>query len=203
MILPSLALRQSYGIDTFERAIVWSALLLRYGYSFSEDRVVKDAVQLSLTMAGVGERFTETINLRVGLQVANEALNSGANLLNNIVERFGGSVDWTATTAPASQTGLPITAEPSGLTLEQYFYWACQQLLATDVENYRRIAITPTFRGFAEAITLDATVAIAFDYATYLLTNNLITAIGGGTTTPVIPDFGNDYQLNNDLQLTN
>ncbi|BAQ67079.1 hypothetical protein [Geminocystis sp. NIES-3709] len=202
MILPSLALRNSYGIDSFQRAIVFSALLLRYGYSFSDDRLIKDAVQLSLAIAGSGDRFTQFVNLRVGLQVSNTALNSGANLLTNIIERFGGSVDWTADDAePSIGDFLPITAEPSGLTLEQYFYWACQQLLADDVENYKRVQITPTFKGITDTVTIDCTVSIPFNYTTYLQTNNLISAIGATEEEEEV-GFGDETQLNDNLQLT-
>lgn len=203
MQLPSKALRDSYGIDSFQRAIAFSALLLRYGYQLSSTNAIKDAVQLAVQVSGTGDTFTQNLVIRVGLTVDNDALNSGGNILNNISERFNGSVDWTGSIAsPSIGDYLPMAVEPTGLSLEQYFYWACQQFLASEVTDYKKVQITPIFRGLTEPFALDCVVTLAIDYVTYLETNSLISAIGA-IANATNQGFTNNTQLNNLLQLGN
>lgn len=205
MDLPSKALRDSYGIDSFERAVVWSALLLRSAYQASDSAIVKDAVQSTLQMTGTGERFTQNIIVRAMLLLDNKSLPQAANLVSNIAERFTGTVTWEGGTSPQSIGAFtPITADPFALSLEQYFFWACQNVLKENVEDYKKIQIIPVYKGVSNPFDVNCTVQIPFDYATYLTTNNLITAIGAKDIPVVVTaNFGNFTQLNNLFQIAN
>lgn len=207
MDLPSKALRDGYGIDSYERAIVWSALLLRGAYQLSTNSAIKDAVQSTLQVAGTGERLTENIIIRASLLVANETLAQGANILSNIQERFFGVYSWLGgSSLPSIGDFTSIVPEPFSMSLEQYFYWACQNVLKSNIDDYRKVQIIPIFRGVSNPFTLDCTITISFDYATYLETNNLVSAVGA-----VLPPieitpstgFNNSTQLNNVTQLVN
>lgn len=199
MLLPDLATRNAIGIDTFERAVAWSALLLRSAYFASTDRAVQDAIQIGLTMNNTANGFVSNIVIRAVLTVNNEALADGGDILNNLEERMEGSVNYTGFNLQPSASGLPITVEPASVTtLEQYFYWASQQLLADDLTKFRSFTIAPTFRGLNNPFTIDNVVNIPFDYAHYLTSNNLIESI-----TLTTENEGNGGQLLNVSQLNN
>lgn len=205
MLLPNKSTRDSQGIDSFERAIVYSALLLRQGYFLSEDRSTKDAIQIALSLSGSGENILQNINIRANLLVVNESLLNGGNILSNLQERMQGTVDYLgANINPSLANFLPIIPEPPTVqTLEQYFYWGCQQLLAEDVSNYRRLSLLPIFKGNNNPFTMDCIVSIPFDYRTYLESNNLLGAIGVGESGGDDDDlpFGDEVQLNDNYQL--
>lgn len=206
MDLPSKALRDGYGIDSFERAIVWSSLLLRGAYQQSDTAIIKDAVQSTLQISGTGNNLLENIIVRTSLLVNNTTLVQGANILGNIEERFFGIINWLGSSSlPSIGDFVPMIPDPFSMSLEQYFYWACQNLLMNDVDQYRRVQIIPVFKGLLNPFTLDCTVTVKFDYATFLETNNLVSAVGARETPIVIVPtaFNNQTQLNNNLQLNN
>ncbi|WP_324281564.1 hypothetical protein VKI21_06790 [Cyanobacterium aponinum UTEX 3222] len=199
MLLPNSVIRNAIGIDTFERAVAWSALLLRSAYFASSDRAVQDAIQIGLNLNNTADGFVSNMVIRAVLSVTNNALIDGGDVLANITEQMSGSVSYTGANLSPSSGGLPITEPPAFVdTLEQYFYWASQQLLAQDVTKYRSFTIAPTFRGITNPFTIDNVVLIPFDYAHYLINNNLVGAIY-----PSQPEETNLGQLNNDSQLSN
>jgi hypothetical protein len=206
MDLAPKTLRDAYGIDSFERAIVWSSLVLRAGYILSDNAVIKDAVQLTLQLSGTEVNLVQNIIIRASLLVKNNSLIQGANVLANIEERFFGSLSWLgASSNPSIGDFTPIVPEPPNLSLEGYFYWACQSVIANDISQYRRIQIIPIFKGTANPFTLDTQISLKFDYATFLETNNLVSAVGA-TETPIVivpTAFNNQTQLNNTTQLNN
>lgn len=203
MDLPSKLIRDSIGIDTFERAIVFSALLLRSGYFANIDNTVKNAVQIALNLNNTADGFVSNIIIRATLEVSNISLNDGGNILLNLLERQEGTVNYTGENLAPSLSGLPITDDlPEVLTLEQYFFWVCQMLLENDIEGkYKTVVISPVFRGTTDPFTIDCSALIPFDYQTYLNGNNLI-----GAVTAVLGDssiIGNETLLSNDYQLRN
>lgn len=210
MDLPSKILRDVYGIDSFERAIVWSSLILRAGYQLSEDTVIKDAVQITLQLTGTGENLVQNIVIKNSLLIENQSLIEGANLLGNIKERFLGSLDWVGGNCePSIGDFNAILPDPQNLSLEAYYYWACQNVLASDINQYRNVQIIPIYKGLVTPFALDTVVRVKFDYPTYLKTNNLVCAVGsvldddsGGGLIPS-EGFNNITQLNNLLQLSN
>lgn len=207
MELAPKTLRDLYGIDSYERAIVWSALLLRGAYQLSDSPNIKDAIQMTLQVTGSGERLTESIVIRASLLVDNETLAQGANILSNIQERYFGSYIWIGgTSLPSIGKFIPIATDPFLMSLEQYFYWACQNVLKNNIDDYRKVQIIPILRGLTNPFTLDCIVTIDFDYATYLQTNNLVSSVGAVLpTVEIIPSLGfnNSMQLNNFTQLVN
>lgn len=203
MLLPDLATRNAIGIDTFERAVAWSALLLRSAYFASTDRAVQDAIQIGLAMNNTADGFVSNMVIRAVLTVSNNALADGGDVLANLEERMEGSVSYTGINLGESWGGTLIDDTPPSITtLEQYFYWASQQLLASDVTKYRSFTIAPTFRGLNSPFTIDNVVNIPFDYGHYLTFNNLVGAIYPKPDPNAFP-LNNYSGLSNDNQLTN
>lgn len=215
MLLTDKQTRDSYNIDTFERGIVWSALLLRQGY-VTEEGGLKDRVKL-----GTNQRVTEgvlvgTVQSNVLFTVAGDVLTDGINLIDNLNIPDIATPAYTGVILPPSNTGLPVTTEPSNVvSLEQYHLWCCQQLLLSDLlQWYRLITIEVGYRGNSNAYGLTINANIAYNVNVALSSNSLLSAITYNPTTDPEPDpdpdpepdpevTGNDNRLDNNDQLTN
>lgn len=202
--------RDAIGIDSYERGIVWAFLGLRRAYLNSDDVSLRDIFQLSFNVTLRRDVLTQTISLRGKLFYSRNSLNLGLNILSTIEEQvIADAPNYLGLPILQSDTVIaPITDEPNLFSLEQYLYYACQQLLLSDVtDQLDEVKILPVLRGTTELPSIDIQVVIPFNYEYWLQTNNLIESIGKGidNSTPngIIGLLSNDSQLTNDSQLGN
>ena len=203
MQLPDLL--PQYGIDSYARATVFSALVLRHAYYDSDDRNLNDSVQIAIATPNP---TTANLVIRCAVQYDNFALLNNGDVLSNIEERVTGSVLWTGTATPSTEPDVinpPVTVQ----TVEQFFYWSAQQFLLKDLRRVRSVNIVPIFKG--RTTIIDCIVTIPINYSVFLATNNMLQSIdivtveegeagGGGDSSG---GFNNNTALNNETQLTN
>lgn len=208
MNLITKAERDTIGIDSFERAIIFSVLLLRKGYVSQQDTSLRDYFQF--TLSTILDRDSNLVrgkfDCRGKVMIAINALDSGLDLVENIIESVSDDIPYTGGNITASEVRLaPITTEPAKVVfLEQYFYWACTQLLVADLETYYTVvAPLPTYTNSNQTTELNVVIKnLYFDLATFFTVNNLIASLGVSTTVGD-SQINNDTQISNDFQFSN
>ncbi|AUC61788.1 hypothetical protein AA637_11810 [Cyanobacterium sp. HL-69] len=208
---PSRSYLDNIGIDSYERAIVFSWAMLRAEYLSSPETNLRDIFQLGFNIATSRDDLTQQITLRFALFYGElQTLTRGLNILEAIIPKQSSSYVPDFPVSPPSMVKIaPMDDGGDNLpNLESYLLYACQRVLSVNVqERFRAIAILPVVRGNSEEGRLDGLVRLDFDYQYYLMTNDLVGSIGGQLSpdtsgTPPNP-LSNSNQLNNDSQLTN
>ncbi|MBL1208261.1 hypothetical protein [Geminocystis sp. GBBB08] len=198
MILPPKIKRDNLNIDTYQRGIAWSALLLRNAYKNSD---IKDTVQLAVNATPA----IANLVVRVTIEYTDTSLITNANILDNIVEKLVGITEYIETIS--SPSTLPnITNEPLVVqSLEQYFYWCSQQYLALDTTKANVVKITPVFNQQSKNL-IDCLITLPIKYEVYLTTNNIIQAIDAVADDDIsipISIFGNTLLVGNNNLIGN
>jgi hypothetical protein len=200
MLLPPLL--PTYGIDSFARAIAFSALILRNSYLSSDDRNISDSVQLAITTTN----NQTLLAIRCTLAYNPSLLLNNANLLSGIEERVIGTVIWNGTATPSVYPDVFFLIPSVVNTVERLFYYSAQQYLLNDMTKLRLVNIAPVFKG--GNTLLECVVSIPINYSVYLAYNNLIEAIDIAPPVPPVPPvpptvtgFGDSTQLTDNLQL--
>lgn len=207
------ATRDSYGIDTFERGLAWSLLLLREGYVTSGDTDFNNYFRYSVSTRNVNSVPRGLLNFEGNVDVPETLHSDGVDVLSNILEPITTNIIYEGGTAPSSAHPLVAIANDNNTitTLEQYFYWCAINLLFYNYNYFsNRITIQQNYTNRDNVTTIRVTGNLDIDYPT-LLTEGLIPSIGKadyGITpvTPNNPSSGGQLdgeQLNNDNQLNN
>lgn len=205
---PSSAYLEGIGIDSYERAIVFSWVMLRANYLEGSEASLRDIFQLGFNLALNRGELNQQLTLRFALYYDQlQALTTGFNILDNIIPKVASTLIPNFPIAPPSIVKIaPMDNEGDSIpTLEQYLLYACQRVLSVNVQDrFRQIEILPVVRGVGEG-RLDGLVRLDFDYQYYLNNNDLIGSIGSQLESPVTSElqFNNGSQLNNELQLNN
>jgi hypothetical protein len=208
--------RNTIGIDSVERAICWSALLLRNAYLQEESKSIKDSFQIAPQIKLIQGNLTPIITIIATIYFDNNSLLEGGNILDNIVEKSTNTVSYNgAILIPSDDNYLPIVDDILPInTLEKYFYWNCQLLLENNIaNNYSKVQILPSFKGSNTENKINISVVLNYNFRHYLNTNNLIQSIGiiQNTINESIPIslvgneeiFGNNFIVGNSLNQTN
>lgn len=209
MDLEPKSTRDLIGIDSYERAIVYSSLLLRSGYLNNGGK--NEAGQFNLSLEDDLNNDPEFGNIAIQSSLFYNnlvAIDQGGDVYNNI-EALAGSPVYSGSNLFASQfTTAPITPDPIPTpTLEQYLYFSLQQLLLADFANLSDlIEIRPSFAGNTNITNLQVKASIRYHRETFLVYNNLIQAVGVNfVPTAVIPTalVGNTLQFGNNFRVGN
>lgn len=211
--LESKIIRDTIGIDTYERGFVYAALLLRASNTHPENVLPKaqnpyyNSVRIALSNANT-ERL---INIQARLPYqSNPALRGGGNFIENILNFDNKDPNpFLFKLLPSKDKKLNINHEPSWVdTLEKYLAWCASNLILgflnlTSGNQQGTILFyeedTPT--------VLQINVVLPIDYKDYIRTNNLLYAVKSIITTLVStdepPDNSNVVVLSNDFILDN
>lgn len=224
--IPSLSERQLLNIDTYERAIIYSALLLRsvlvddFFASGSPNSAIANRLTLDLiTNVTTNEDNKLIVQGSVKIAASFYYLNlpayvGGGDFLTWLAPYGEGSaLAWTGEPAdptPNNTAPLPNELPPQVKTLEQFFVWCCQQLyagLAAEKSDYLN-NISFDLKDAATNASLDITATIAIDFEQYLKNNNLVAAckqmlLTRGQVTPVQYKFGNLTLVGNSTPMGN
>ncbi len=225
-ILESKSERDSIGIDSFERGLVYATLLLYKAIKDPNNPVpanenpFSDAITFNLrNVANPTSALNVTANFPVDRIEASEL---GGNYLESL-GIFGNTnpnpLDINC--EPSSAEFIAILPEPSYVTtLEQYFVWLAHMVkgdliitnpTTSDVIQTQFINENPDYP------RLRINLRLPINYRTYLRSNNLICAVKPILTQPIAPlpdgsgsfsevgnsdDFGNNNDLGNGGNIT-
>lgn len=177
-VLLSKQVRANLKIDTLERGIILSNLLLRNAANNNgTERQYFNAIRISTAIRQTGESYQASFvsSAKIPYQ-SSTALLGGMDLFTNLKPLSNLLV--TPSFAPLAPTpSAPILpVEPTAIdTLEKYLLWAAQILAASILPVIDRIKIT-----FFEEDPKEPSVLIEcnlpLDWRVYLLSNNLLAA---------------------------
>ena len=182
-------IRDANGIDTFERALLYAALMLRASNT-NVDNVPAgkankylNASRIVVNLANITQRGIEpTVKIEMKLPYDNQrALRHGGNF----VESLGscGNIDgsFNEPAAPTEPNFFPIPADPTWVTtLERYAAWCATNLIGGHAALNNKVA-PPVTVDFLEEDTSGASLLIGallkLGLYEYLRNNDLISAV--------------------------
>ncbi|MGL5874218.1 MAG: hypothetical protein ACRC2R_17925 [Xenococcaceae cyanobacterium] len=201
----SRSTRDTLGIDTIERSIVLSLLLLRNACT-SESKSSKyyNAIKISTNVRGSGDTYQATFNATAKIPYqSNLALLEGMNLIRNLKEISEIRVTPQFTPLTPIKNAPPLPNEPNSLnTLEQYLVWSSQILINRLLPIVNVIKMN-FFEDDPTEPSLIIECSLPIDWGKYMLTNNLIEAtklIANNDSNPNNPSnvlIGNQGLINN------
>lgn len=205
MQLETQSARDGYNIDSFERALVYSALLLRAGYNDSaNERTLRNRYairQVSQNLRQDNDTFLYQgfANIQAVMEYDNLALTSGGDLLGSLVESVSSDVPYTGVDlTPSARIIAPIANDIAKIsTLEDYFLWsvinyqnALVNPLPTDAQLLSYVSINPNYTGINDNPTINITATVEYNYTTWLESFNLVNAVGFFPNIPVTGQSG-------------
>ncbi len=203
--------RDLIGIDTFERGIVWSFLVMYFNATDTQKQIDTNIVNGILYNVSESNDGNADLNISVNLPYNNRlASELGGNILESLLHISVFSFDNILINCPASDPAfVPIDIEPVYVnTYEKYFTWTLQtvksRLLDNDDNNANRISIR-FFNDAPNFPSLRLQARIPIDYGKYLNTNNLVCSVKKliDTTTTPSSGTGNNSIMGNDSVLGN
>lgn len=208
-ILSSQLERAALGINSFERAIIYSALLLRIACNKSADTVIKDYFQIKLGNNFIQDKNTNlyncegTVTIKGTIKYDNSAIQAGGNIGPFIIPLTTDNIQYTGSAMPPSNNIIAtIKPDPSWVTtLEQYFFWCCCEyhkiLLGFNdtATEMRKVAFSTAFQGTISEYLLNINVLLFYNYIDWLESGNLL----GSDSFNTIPITQNSLVGNNTL----
>lgn len=213
MILSSKSERDLIGIDNFERAIVYSALLLRKGLRLAElptnpVLIYQNSVQ--------GNEGSKIVNLTVECKLPFDSasfLGLGGDFIKSILSFNDINVSYQGDAiAPTVNNQGVIPNEPTDVnTLEKYLAWSLSEWIKfnkakgeTNWDSYGYFS----FLEEANPPVFSGKVILSFDYANYINSKNLIASVIPSVSLTSVDTnysslignnilFGNDYLVGN------
>jgi hypothetical protein len=186
-VLASKSQRDSIGINTIERGIVYALLLLRYSVKsdgeLSETPLpYRDAFRLTYTIRSVGGTQRAFIDGEIRLPYSPfPALKKAWSVAQNLSTVSGRDPNpFETTSAPYNDPLAPhaqIPADPDWVnSLETYFGWLANLLMANTFPSldYCKIQILEDAPAYP---TFQVNISLPFRYQNYLLSGNLIDSL--------------------------
>ncbi|MGK7957675.1 MAG: hypothetical protein AB4063_20835 [Crocosphaera sp.] len=197
MDLPSREARDFFEINSWERAIVWSALILRssnvsYANDIgNENYPHKNAVRLTLGRAIVDGALTATLRIEATIPYDSPyALAQGGDFILAIQDFYAGPPEvydgehcsvLTAEGFKTTPAGTGLEEEPSHVdTLEKYFIWACWQAELSLLSPLPSQLLPITVDFFEESqpsATIKVVANIPIDYEAYKDCENFVCSV--------------------------
>lgn len=183
--------RDARGIDTLERALVYTALILRAGNThLSNTSTVggkinkyRNAVRIAANFANVAATKVEpllSLFFKFPYDSA-EALKQGGKFAEHVKSFTNEPVEILLQVEPTSGEALSLPSEPQWVnSLERYATWIASCLIVGHI-SLNPAKLPPVTIAFFEedsdepSITINATLKL--DYNAFLLTNNLVAAV--------------------------
>ena len=201
--LNSQAERNSLGIDTLERALVYGFLMLRTAIIGSENQGVADQ------RIKIGENIRDIDNAFIVLE---GKLNYDAFSSN----KFGGGIilylqDLPGTTPYEVEIDCPASAAPNPIipntpsqlaSLEQYVYWSAASLLASLPPGQSYLEIK-RFEHNKDGAYIQIKASLPFDYQAFLLGKNYICTVARIAEHYEIFHFPGDSIIDNHAVISN
>ncbi|MGK7893951.1 MAG: hypothetical protein AB4372_10095 [Xenococcus sp. (in: cyanobacteria)] len=201
--LNSQSERNLIGIDTLERALVYSFIMLRTAIIGSENQGVADQ------RIKIGENIQNIENATIALegQLKYDAFSTnkfGGNVILNLEELPGTTPYSLDINCPPSANVNPIIPDtPKELTsLEQYIYWSAASLLASLPLDQKNITIAK-FEHNKDGAYIQIKASLPFNYKAYLLGKNYICTVNRITDNYAVFRFPNDTIIENDTFISN
>lgn len=165
--------RDSLGIDSFERAIVWSGCLLLSAKNQSVNTYDKN-FQISLDEET--DEIVMQINLPLDMAIYWASMSNYFLAIKTISET---TATYSGDTLTANGT---LESEPSTIdNLEKYFAWSCEKLkeyyLTNNLDKKDNISINVN----PKTSTLDISIVLTYIASEYTASNNLLKAVLGNT----------------------
>ncbi len=201
-------------LDTVERAIAWSATLLRASNLAQDtDFVYRNAIRISSTLDKSQSDYIGLLNLEFNLLYSSEIfLLSGGDLLAAILP-------FSSASEPIFNYACPITIDSDDklqraenlVSLEQFAFWACSILYASLPLNNSYISLQ-FFEENSSGAVAQFKVKLPFNYTAWIEDKNLVCNFYRVVQTYVYPentyliqslDLGNLSNINNDFVLSN
>ena len=195
-ILDSKTNRDLYGIDTFERGFVYSALLLRASNTHPQNTRSRNENPyynaVRITVAGSGSSALVVIQARIPY-ISNSVLRSGGNFLKNLGSYQNQNPNpFLFRASPSNPKKLDIPIEPQWVdSLEKYLAWCGTNLIYGFLQlesgnqqgsiQFLEEDIEPTFQ---------INLSLPINYLTYIETSNLFNSVRS-----VIPFTYSDDEL--------
>jgi hypothetical protein len=208
--LPSLEIRDALRIDSLERAIVYSATLLKACYINSNQQAVTDK-RIQITHRNEKDGAAKII-IRAELTFNMIfALRGGGQILNNLAANAEIQIlnsTFTCSPSAVSLPEIPVISAASINTLEKYFYLCCSLLKASLSADNTAIEISfleDDKTGGKTTINL----TLPFNFLSWLNGGNYVCAVQ--RITDIYIDVGDTYKhipnynlaFNNQSQLNN
>lgn len=198
--LASLDERNSIGIDSFERAIAYSAHLLYSSFSIRETEYNKD-------FSIVPNEATKRINIRIEFPVNYQTFwQSNGNFIIGAANYSTSTIQYLGEYLPPSN-GDFITIPTEINTLERFFVYCVVEFRNYLLANYPSLANNCTYQFNERKRTITINVVLPYEPQVYKDYLDLLLAIRNWkditTTSNNNSPFGNDIQLTNDYQLSN
>lgn len=210
MILRPKSERDLISIDNFERAIVYSALLLRKGLRLAEMPTNQVVIYQNLVSSTEGKIVNLTVECKIPFDSAS-FLGLGGDFIQPILSFNDINVSYQgdAISPTVNNRGL-IPEEPTEVnTLEKYLAWSLSEWVkfnkAKGEANWDSYGYF-SFLEEANPPVFSGKVILGFDYANYVNTKNIIASVipsistnESNYTSLVGNDilFGNDYLVGN------
>lgn len=210
MILTPKSERDLIGIDNFERAIVYSALLLRKGLRLAELSTNQVVIYQNLVSSTEGKIVNLTVECKL-LFNSSSFLGLGGDFINSIIPFSDANIayDGDAISPTVNNRGI-IPEEPTEVnTLEKYLAWSLSEWVKFNKAKGEINWDSYGYFSFLEEASppvFSGKVILRFDYANYVNTKNLIASVipsistsESNYTSLVGNDilFGNDYLVGN------
>lgn len=192
--LPTKLTRDSIGIDTFERGLVWAVLLLRQAYNNgANDQAIRNYFvlkqQSKIERIEIGSRFNYLglININATMPYFESVFELGGDLLAGLQELVTTSPTYSGNNLVASEIAIaPIADDDIRVTtLEQYFLWSVMEYhkaltdpRPTDNSRLNYVTLQVNYQGTTDPPTVSIKCTVEYDYPTWLESKNLVGAIG-------------------------
>lgn len=212
-ILEAKEVRDTKGIDCFERALIYSALLLyksNKNPNNAEDYLFTNAVSITLpnSNAGIAE-----LSIKIDFPINRElAIDTGGNYLNSVLSFNGSNPNPLLIQCQASPPNfMEIVPEPNGInTLEKYFVWAAYTAKANLIRSNNTAVNNFVIQFFNESsgyAKLQIKIGLPIDNFRYFRENNLLCTVLPVLNAPVLPyqieDVPTSILFNNETNIDN
>lgn len=209
MILTPKSERDLIGIDNFERAIVYSALLLRKGLRLAEMPTNQVVIYQNLVSSTEGKIVNLTVECKIPFDSAS-FLGLGGDFIQPILSFNDINVSYQgdAISPTVNNRGL-ILEEPTEVnTLEKYLAWSLSEWVKFNKTKGEANWDSYGYFSFLEEASppvFSGKVILGFDYANYVNTKNLIASVipsiftSENNYSSLVGNnlFGNDYLVGN------
>ena len=176
-------------LDTVERAIVWSATLLRASnLAQGADFAYRNAIRISSTLDKSESDYIGLLNLEFNLLYSSEIfLLSGGDFLAAILPFSNSEKPIFNYACTSTIDGAENLAQADNLTtLEQFLFWACWILYASLPLNNSYISFQFYEENSGGAVA-QFKVKLPFDYAAWIEDKNIICNLNRVVQTYVYP----------------
>lgn len=205
-VLPSQTERDSLNIDSYERAILWAAMLLREAVLTDADANNQQSIRIFTNQR---EAKNEVVIEGQLPYVSSTSWLRGGEFFGTVptlATKDPSGLFSTPTTITPSISFVPLPAEPAWvMTLENYFLWAIKEakahLATQDPPNYG--SITYRFFDSRDPATLEFRVALPFDLPAWLRDRHFFNSLKPLMQVTQSNLLTNDSLINNDLLLIN